>query len=93
MRQAYVNVGKALAEFGLTMKDVVEEQIFVTDMRAALAVAAKVRRSVYNPTPATATSVVQVGGGLALPQALIGIKVTAKLAVSTQPQRGGSQGT
>ena len=84
MRQAYANIEEILRRNGATMKDVVEEVIYVTDMQAALAVAPKIRRSVYaEHAPASdplqvASTIVQVGR-LAFPEALVEIKVTAQV--------------
>jgi len=84
MRQAYANIEEILKRNGATMKDVVEEVIYVTDMQAALAVAPKVRRNVYaEHAPASdqlqvASTIIQVGR-LAFPEALVEIKVTAQV--------------
>ncbi|MBS0155574.1 MAG: RidA family protein [Nitrospira sp.] len=78
MRQAYANISKVLAQFGVKMDDVLEETIFVTDMMPALTVAPKVRREVYSSEhPSVASTIVQVQR-LAFKDALVEIKVTAK---------------
>ncbi len=46
MRQAYANVAKVLQEFNLTMNDVLEETLYVTDMSVALVAGPTVRREV-----------------------------------------------
>lgn len=77
MRQAYANVLKILQQFNLTMKDVLEETIYVTDMPPALTVGPKVRREVYSDHPAVATTLLQVQR-LAFADALVEIRVVAK---------------
>lgn len=77
MRQAYANVTKVLEQFHATTEDVLEETIYVTDMQAALPVAAKVRRDVYSVHPTVASTILQVQQ-LAFKEALVEIRVTAK---------------
>ncbi|HEX3204244.1 MAG TPA: RidA family protein [Nitrospiraceae bacterium] len=78
MRQAYVNIGKLLDYHGATIGDVIEEIVFVTDMKAALAVAQKVRHEVFGDGATVASSIVEVGR-LEDPKALVAIRATAKL--------------
>lgn len=99
IRRAYANVEKVLRLNGVAMKDVVEEVIYVTDMQAALAVAPKIRRSVYaeqiqaSERIQVASTIVQVSR-LAFPEALVEIKVIAKFempaAEPPRPSRGDS---
>jgi 2-iminobutanoate/2-iminopropanoate deaminase len=85
MRQAYANVAKVLQQFTLTMNDVLEETIYVTDMPLALTAGPKVRRDVYAEHPAVASTLVQVQR-LAFADALVEIRIVAKA-----PQVGSSR--
>jgi enamine deaminase RidA (YjgF/YER057c/UK114 family) len=77
LRQAYANIAKVLQQFSLTMNDVLEETIYVTDMQAVLTAGPKVRREIYAEHPAVASTLVQVQR-LAVVDALVEIKVVAK---------------
>ena len=88
MRQAYVNIGKLLDYHGATIGDVIEEIVFVTDMKAALAVAQKVRHEVFGDGATVASSIVEVGR-LTDPKALVAIRATAKLDPPTSRSRQG----
>lgn len=78
MRQAYANVVKVLQQFNLTMNDVLEETIYVTDMPLALTTGPKVRREIYaTEHPAVASTLVQVQR-LAFADALVEIRIVAK---------------
>lgn len=85
MRQAYANVAKVLQQFTLTMNDVLEETIYVTDMPLALTAGPKVRREVYSEHPAVASTIVQVQR-LAFADALVEIRIVAK-ATQVGPSR------
>jgi len=76
MRNTYAAIEKALKHFGATLKDVVEQTVFVTDMAAAQAVR-HVRNEVFGgPLPVGATvGVTELGA----PGASIEIKVTARI--------------
>jgi 2-iminobutanoate/2-iminopropanoate deaminase len=102
LRQAYANVGKVLQQFTLTMNDVLEETIYVTDMPLALTAGPKVRREVYTEHPAVASTLVQVQR-LAFADALVEIRVVAKAPQAgparspdsqsnDSPRRGGGRG-
>ena len=78
MAQSYANIGKVLADYGLTMDNVVEEVVYVTDMDAAFAVAGEVRRQAYGGMPVVASTIL-VPPRLAFPDQLIEIKVIAKV--------------
>lgn len=78
MRQAYANVAKVLQQFNLTMNDVLEETLYVTDMPLALTAGPRVRREVYSEHPAVASMLVQVQR-LAFADALVEIRVVAKV--------------
>ena len=77
MAQSYANVAKVLGEYSLTMDNIVEEVVYVTDMDAAFAVAGEVRRQAYGGTPVVASTIL-VTPRLAFPEQLIEIKVIAK---------------
>jgi enamine deaminase RidA (YjgF/YER057c/UK114 family) len=77
MRQAYANVANVLQQFNLTMNDVIEETIYVTDMSLALSAGPKVRREVYAEHPAVASTLVQVQR-LAFADAIVEIRIVAK---------------
>jgi len=99
MRQAYANVGKLLETQGAKWKDLVEETLFVTDMKSALAVAQKVKLEVFGESPTVASSIVQVSQ-LADPKAHVAIRAVAKLDLSgrgygsnsSESPRGGMRG-
>ena len=60
MRQAYANIQKVLAEYKVSMDNVVDEVLFVTDMDAAFAAAVKCRQEVFSGTPVVANTIVQI---------------------------------
>jgi len=78
MRQAYANIQKLLAQYGATLKNVVDEILFVTDMDAAFAVAVKCRQDIFSGTPVIASTIVQIQR-LALPEFMIEIRCIAKI--------------
>jgi 2-iminobutanoate/2-iminopropanoate deaminase len=88
MRQAYANIGKLLESHGATISDVIEETVFVTDMKAALAVAQKIRGDVFGDGATVASSIIEVGR-LADPKALVAIRATAKLDTPMSRSRRG----
>ena len=79
MRAAYSKIATALAHFGATLADVVEQTVFVTDMDAALK-ARHVRLEAYGAAgdgfPASATVEVT---RLGRPGLMVEIKVSARL--------------
>lgn len=79
MRVAYAKIADALAHFGATLADVVEQTVFVTNMEEAIA-ARHVRIEAYGAAgdsfPASATVEVT---GLGRPGLLVEIKVSARL--------------
>jgi enamine deaminase RidA (YjgF/YER057c/UK114 family) len=79
MRQTYANAKKILHEFGATLDDVVEEVLYVTDMKTAVAVAGSVRKEAYGSKKPAVASTILVTPRLALPNQLIEIKFIAKL--------------
>jgi 2-iminobutanoate/2-iminopropanoate deaminase len=96
MRQAYANVKKVLGYYSVGMDRVVEEVIYVTDMKAALTAAAKVRAEAYSGSTLVASTMVQVTR-LAVPDTLVEIRATAKVQPITLDRgtsgRSDSQGT
>jgi enamine deaminase RidA (YjgF/YER057c/UK114 family) len=77
MAQSYANIAKVLAGYGLTMDNIVEEVLYVTDMDAAFAVAGEVRKEAYGGKPVVASTIL-VTPRLAFPDQLIEIKVIAR---------------
>lgn len=77
LHQVYANIAKVLQQFTLTMNDVLEETIYVTDIPAALTAGPKVRREVYSEHPAVASTLVQVQR-LRVVDALVEIRIVAK---------------
>jgi 2-iminobutanoate/2-iminopropanoate deaminase len=78
MRQAYANIQNVLAQYGLTMENMVDETLFVTDMDTAFAAAVKCRQDVFSGTPVIASTIVQIQR-LAFPELMIEIKCVAKV--------------
>jgi len=78
MAHRYANVAKVLADYGLTMDNVVEEVVYVTDTDAAFAVAGEVRRQAYGGMPVIASTIL-VTPVSPSPDQLIEIKVIAKV--------------
>ena len=60
MRIAYRRMAAVLAAFGATMRDVVDETIYVTDMRAASAAAREVRAEAYGTPVEVASTLIGV---------------------------------
>ena len=90
MRQAYANVKKVLGYYGTEMDKVVEEVIYVTDMKTALATAARVRADAYAGAPVVASTLIQVAH-LPVPDALVEIKATAKVQPPSYERQGSSE--
>jgi enamine deaminase RidA (YjgF/YER057c/UK114 family) len=82
MRQAYANIQKLLSQYGATLKNVVDEILFVTDMDAAFAVAVKCRQDIFSGTPVIASTIVQIQR-LAFPEFMIEIRCVAKIDLAT----------
>ncbi len=78
MAQSYTNAKKVLAQYGVTLDNVVEEVLYVTDMDAAFAVAGAVREEAYGGRPVVASTIL-VTPRLAFPNQLIEIKLIAKV--------------
>ena len=78
MRQAYANIAALLDRYGATLADVVEEVLYVTDTRAAGAVAREVRGEAYGGRFELASSLIGVQA-LGAPQLMIEIRCTARV--------------
>ena len=79
MRQSYENAQKILGKFGASLANVVEEVIYVLDMKSAFAVAGRVRKAAYGTEKPEVASTILATPALALPQQLIEIKMVARL--------------
>ena len=89
MRVAYRRMARVLAELGASMRDVVDETLYVTDMRAASAVAGEVRAEAYGRPVEVASTLIGVaciGSPDARVPALIEIKATAVLSASADAE-------
>jgi enamine deaminase RidA (YjgF/YER057c/UK114 family) len=78
MTAAYGKITDLLASYGATAADVVDETLFVTDMRAGIPAAIEVRRAVYGPDFDVASTIVEVRA-LGGPDLLVEIKCCAVL--------------
>jgi enamine deaminase RidA (YjgF/YER057c/UK114 family) len=78
MRQAWANVKKLLTQYGATFDNIVDELIFVTDMDAAFAAAAKIRSELFSERPRVASTLIQIQR-LAFPELMVEIKCIAKV--------------
>ena len=78
MRQAYANIQNVLAQYGVTMENMVDETLFVTDMDAGFAAAVKCRQDVFSGSPVVASTIVQIQR-LAFPELMIEIRCVAKV--------------
>lgn len=77
MKQSYVNIKKLLSSFDMTMGDVVEEVLYVTDMATAFE-ARKKNKTLFYDDPKGVASTIVVVNGLALPGQLVEIKIVAR---------------
>lgn len=77
MRQAYANIRKLLAEFDMSMVDVVDEVLYVLDNDTAFAARQKLGWEVY-PDPIQVPSTMIGVARLNLPALLVEIKVVAR---------------
>lgn len=78
-RQAYAHVRQALAHFGASMEDIVDETVYVTDMHATMREMKalwKARREAFGCEPAATQALVEVKG-LSSPRFLVEIKCIA----------------
>jgi enamine deaminase RidA (YjgF/YER057c/UK114 family) len=79
MRQSYKNAQTILGKFGASLANVVEEVIYVLDMKSAFAAAGPVRKAAYGTEKPEVASTILVTPSLALPQQLIEIRLVARL--------------
>jgi 2-iminobutanoate/2-iminopropanoate deaminase len=75
-RLTYANIKKLLEGYHMTMDDVVEEVLYVTDMASAFAARKGYGRQFYSDPRRIASTIVVVSG-LALPGQLIEVKIVA----------------
>ncbi len=66
-RQTYLNAKTILSEFGAELDDVVEENVFVLDVPAGFAAAAKVRKEMYGTDIPQCASMYSEGNRLTAP--------------------------
>ncbi len=85
MRQAYANIRKLLAGFGMTMADVVDEVLYVLDNESAYVARQKLGREVY-PDPMQVPSTMIGVARLNMPALLVEIKVVAKKTSPTSQE-------
>jgi enamine deaminase RidA (YjgF/YER057c/UK114 family) len=78
MIAAYAKITELLGSYGGDMRNVVDETLFVTDMRAAIPAAVEVRRSVYGPDFEVASTLIGVQA-LGHPDLMVEIKCIARL--------------
>jgi 2-iminobutanoate/2-iminopropanoate deaminase len=78
MREAYANIEKVLGQYGVTMGNLVDEVLYVTNMEAAFDAAVQIRRDVFSGFPQVASTIIEVKR-LAFPQLMIEIKAIAKV--------------
>ncbi|MCR6727478.1 Rid family hydrolase [Agrobacterium fabrum] len=77
IRQTYVNAKTLLAEYGVTLDDVVEETLFVLDVPSAFAAGSKVRKEMYGmDIPQVASNLIGVTA-LAFPEQIVEITLRA----------------
>jgi enamine deaminase RidA (YjgF/YER057c/UK114 family) len=77
MKQTYINIKNLLSRFNMTMDDIVEEVLYVTDMQTAFE-ARKNNKAEFYPNPKSVASTIVVVNGLALPGQLVEIKIIAR---------------
>jgi len=73
-------------QYGATLKNVVDEVLFVTDMDAAFAAAVKCRQEIFSGVPVIASTIIQIQR-LAFPELMIEIKCVAKTLLELLPLR------
>jgi enamine deaminase RidA (YjgF/YER057c/UK114 family) len=74
--QTYANIDRLLKAYGMTMNDVVEEVLYVTDMASAFEVRKNYGRQFYTDPKSIASTIVQVTA-LALSGQFIEVKIVA----------------
>ena len=78
MRSAYRNIAKVLAQYNATIENVVEETLYVRDMKAAFDARVKMKDEVFSGRPLVASTIVQIER-LAFPEFLIEIRCIARV--------------
>jgi 2-iminobutanoate/2-iminopropanoate deaminase len=76
MKQAYANIKKLLKGFDMTMNNVMEEVVYVTDLTAAFEARKIIGKECYEDPMLVPSTLVEVKR-LALPGQLIEIKIVA----------------
>jgi enamine deaminase RidA (YjgF/YER057c/UK114 family) len=79
--QTYRNIKKLLEAYKMTMDDVVEEVLYVTDITAAFGVRKKIGPQFYPDPKRIASTIVEISR-LAIPGQLVEIKVIAVESIS-----------
>ena len=79
MRTAYANAAALLRRFGGSLRDVVEETLYVLDVDAAFQVAGAVRKQAYGSARPRCASTLVGTTRLAFPELLVEISFTAVL--------------
>lgn len=77
VRLAYRNIEKLLQKYGMSMDDVVEEVLYVLDLKAAFDARRKIGKTIYKEPMGVASTLIEVKG-LVLPGQVIEIKIVAK---------------
>lgn len=85
MRIAYARIARLLATFGGSMSDVVDETVYVADMRAAAAVVRAVRAEAYGPGPMQMASTLIAVAGIGSPDAAVPALVEIKCTAVVRP--------
>lgn len=78
IRQAYSNIKKVLKQYNASIENVVDEVIFVTDMKAFSEEVTKCRREMYSGNPVVASTVIEISR-LGYPELMVEIKCIAKV--------------
>lgn len=78
MREAYASIESALEQLGASLSNIVDETLFVTDMDAATACAARVRSEVFGGRFELASTLIGTTR-LGAPDLKIKIKCTARI--------------
>lgn len=76
MRQTYANIEKLLLSYGMTIRDVVEEVVYVMDIQAAFVARKKLGKEVYSDHMEVTSTLIGVAG-IAKPGQLVEIKIVA----------------
>ena len=76
VRSTYANIEKLLKKYEMSMNDVMEEVLYVLDMKAGFEARKKIGKEVYAEPMSVASTLIEVKG-LALPGQVIEIKIVA----------------